>query len=396
MMAICKRSWTTKAGVNRSAWEVSYSDQGGKRRRKQFAKKKEADSWLVKVRSELASGMHTAESQSVTIRVAARIWLDACERGRDGRDPVERHTLRSYESHVRLHINPVIGDKLLVSLTAPDVAAFRDQLLDTISRSMAKKVISSLKAILSEAQKRGLVSQNVAQTVSVSTASRHKQRIEIPSKTEIREALQMARELKANNQPHVAKAWRRYYPFLQTAVSTGMRASELRGLYWSHVDMGEGVITVCQRADENGIIGPVKSGAGRRSIRISPSLVTVLKEWRLTCPPGNLVFPNYQGKVENHANMRTRCWYSLSKRCGLLKQVVGSQGKKTVAKYNFHALRHFHASMLIASDATPKEIQVEMGHSSIQVTFDIYGHLFPENDVERTARAAAMDAEIFT
>ncbi|GLQ05873.1 hypothetical protein GCM10007924_10940 [Sneathiella chinensis] len=66
-----------------------------------------------------------------------------------------------------------------------------------------------------------------------------------------------------------------------------------------------------------------------------------------------------------------------------------------VAKYNFHALRHFHASMLIASGATPKEVQVEMGHSSIQVTFDVYGHLFPENDAERTARAAAMDAEIF-
>ncbi|MFB9354254.1 site-specific integrase [Sneathiella chinensis] len=394
-MAISKRTWTTKKGEKRSAWEASYTDKTGKRRRKQFDRKKEAESWMIKVQSELAAGLHTPESQSISVKEAAQIWLQACARGRDGRDAVERHTLRSYESHVRLHINPLLGERLLSSLTAPEVSAFRDRLLDAVSRSMAKKVVSSLKAILTEAQKRGLVSQNVAQTVSVSTASRHKKRVEIPSKAEVREALHMAQELRDDHQSHISKAWRRYYPFLQMAVSTGMRASELRGLYWSHIDMGKGVVTICQRADEDGIIGPVKSGAGRRAIRISPALVKVLREWKLNCPPGDLVFPNFQGKVENHANMRNRCWYSLSKRCGLLKPVEGKQGQRMVAKYNFHALRHFHASMLIASGATPKEVQVEMGHSSIQVTFDVYGHLFPENDAERTARAAAMDAEIF-
>ena len=52
-------------------------------------------------------------------------------------------------------------------------------------------------------------------------------------------------------------------------------------------------------------------------------------------------------------------------------------------RYNFHALRHFHASMLIADGANPKEVQVEMGHNSIQVTYDLYGHLFKDEDADR-------------
>jgi len=51
---------------------------------------------------------------------------------------------------------------------------------------------------------------------------------------------------------------------------------------------------------------------------------------------------------------------------------------KAKAPYNFHALRHAAASLFIEQGWTPKRIQTVMGHSSIQVTFDIYGHLFPD------------------
>ena len=116
-MAISKREWVNKKGEARSAWEAAYSDQKGKRRRKQFPRKRDAVAWLVNARSEIASGIHTPDSQSITVEVAANLWLQSCERGRDGRDPVEPHTLRSYESHVRLHIRPLIGSELLSQLT---------------------------------------------------------------------------------------------------------------------------------------------------------------------------------------------------------------------------------------------------------------------------------------
>ena len=394
-MAISKREWVNKKGEARSAWEAAYSDQKGKRRRKQFPRKRDAVAWLVNARSEIASGIHTPDSQSITVEVAANLWLQSCERGRDGRDPVEPHTLRSYESHVRLHIRPLIGSELLSQLTTPKIASFRDVLLDAKTRPMAKKVLASLKAIITEAQSRGLVAQNVAKPVTITTASRHKTQVKIPTKSQVRAIIDKAEEQTSDPQPHIAQAWRRYHPLLLTSAMTGMRASELRGLYWSSIDLKNGTVSVCQRADETGIIGPVKSGAGRRRIVIPSSLTRALKEWRLLCPPGDLVFPNWRGNVETHANITNRCWLPICERCGLATVTRTEKKKHISPHYTFHALRHFHASMLIASGASPKVVQVEMGHSSIQVTFDTYGHLFPEDDCMRVRRAATMEAEIF-
>ena len=63
--------------------------------------------------------------------------------------------------------------------------------------------------------------------------------------------------------------------------------------------------------------------------------------------------------------------------------------------FRFHDLRHFHASRLIASDANAKEVQVEMGHSSVQVSFDLYGHLFPDDDGRRHQRSEQLASEMF-
>ena len=89
------------------------------------------------------------------------------------------------------------------------------------------------------------------------------------------------------------------------------------------------------------------------------------------------MFPNWQGNVESLANIHTRCWKSLLKDCGL-------------PSYTLHALRHFHASHLIDCGSNLKEVQVEMGHSSVQVTLDLYTHLLPDGDHLRKTRAEQM------
>ena len=140
------------------------------------------------------------------------------------------------------------------------------------------------------------------------------------------------------------------------------------------------MVLVRERADENGTIGRVKSSSGVRDIPISRQLVQLLREWKLEVPPGDLVFPNWKGNPESLPNIFNRAWSPLLERCEL-------------AHFNFHTLRHFHASRLIASGANPKEVQVEMGHSSIKVTCDIYGKLFPEDMVSCQIRAQLMADE---
>lgn len=100
-------------------------------------------------------------------------------------------------------------------------------------------------------------------------------------------------------------------------------------------------------------------------------LVEALGPWQSDCPKGELglVFPNGKGNLESYGNIMRRIFYPLEKETGLF----GKDGKP---KYGFHALRHFAASMMIEQGWPPKKIQSILGHSSITITYDTYGHLF--------------------
>jgi integrase len=149
------------------------------------------------------------------------------------------------------------------------------------------------------------------------------------------------------------------------------------------VDFERRVIHVRQRADRWGVMGAPKSAAGEREIPMSPMVVNTLREWRIACPKGTraLVFPNGRGNVESHANIAERGFYALQRKAGL----VDPAGKP---KYGLHALRHFFASWAIEQEFSAKRVQALLGHSSIQMTFDVYGHLFPslEDDHAKFAK----------
>jgi integrase len=116
---------------------------------------------------------------------------------------------------------------------------------------------------------------------------------------------------------------------------------------------------------------------------MSPMVVNVLKEWRLACPRGplRLVFPDKEGGVEPHAHIANWGIYRIQREIGM----VDEAGKP---KYGPHALRHFFASWAIEQGFTPKRLQALLGHSSIQMTFDRYGHLFPSPEDDHAKFAA--------
>jgi integrase len=390
-VSVRKRLWPdAKTGPN-VRWVVDYRDAEGTRRLKTFTKKKDADQFAATARVEVRSGTHVAESASITVKEAADDWVKAVTVGRNGRSPAEASTLRQYRQHVDLHIVPEIGDLKLSKLTGPRVAAFRDHLLATMSRALAKKVLTSFKSMIKEAQARGNIIANPAASISIQSTgdSRHKVEVEIPTRDEVRALLVKLDELATQSNLQRAKAWRRYRALIATAIHTGFRASELRGLPWAAVDLKLGTIEVRQRADENGVIGSPKSASSRRKISIPAPLVARLREWKAECPPGELVFPNWQGRVEALANIHTRAWKPLQVAADVVE--VGKAGQK-VPRYTFHALRHFRASLLIADGANPKEVQAELGHATIAVTMDTYATLFRDDaaELERRERAERL------
>jgi integrase len=368
-MAVRKRQWRTPNGAVREAWIVEYPDGNGVRRARQFARKKDADAYYAQVNVAVQQGIHTTVSTSPTVASAAADWLKYIEL--EGR---EQATLAHYRQHVKYHINPRFGREKLATLTTPRINGFRDDLLANLSRPLARKVLTSLKGILSDAQRRGNVAQNVARDVKIGIDPRGKRQLvvgcDIPTPEEMRRIL-------------AATADNFYRPLLITAIFTGLRASELRGLPWRNVDLERGEIHVRQRADRYNVLGPPKSKAGRRTIPIGPMVVNTLRAWKLACPLNqhDLVFPS----PREHSILRLDSIVT----SGLIPVMIAADVVTAAggAKYTgLHALRHFYASWCINRRAegglelSPKLVQARLGHATLAMTMDTYGHLFPRTD----------------
>ena len=188
-------------------------------------------------------------------------------------------------------------------------------------------------------------------------------------------------------QARESRIWR---ALVLVAVFCGLRASELRGLRWIDVDFEARQINVNQRADIYHKIGKLKSKSAYRSIPCPSLVLNGLREWKLQCPQGDmgLVFPNGLGRVEALSNIMQRGFDPIQIAAGVVVQklAVDASGQPmttTVAKYGLHALRHACASLWIEGGKNPKAIQTLMGHSTIQMTYDVYGHLFADAEADQ-------------
>jgi len=252
-------------------------------------------------------------------------------------------------------------------------------------------VMRSLGAILADAQERGLAAQNVVRNLhrgrrpggQIRADKRQRGKLEvgvdIPTPAEISAIV-----------AHLTDQRR---PLLLTAIFTGLRSSELRGLRWQDIDLKRAVLHVRQRADRYQQIGRPKSATAERVIPLPPLLVNTLREWKLACPKSHLdlAFPNGRGNPDHRVEIVHRSYRPAQVAAG----VVNARGQ---AKYGgLHALRHFYASWCInrrvdgGLELPLKLVQTRLGHASIQMTADRYGHLFPSAD-DGAEMAAAEQA----
>jgi integrase len=381
-MSVRKREWTTRKGEQKEAWIAAFTDNAGKRHIRTFAQKKAADAYEARVRVDIQAGTHVALDNDLTIAGVAEKWIKTVEV--EGK---ERTTVRQYRQHVEHHIKPRIGAAKLAKLTREHVAHFRDGLLSgvgdqhkALSRQMARKVFVSFKSMLKTVQCSHLA-DNITVKACRGLPLAHVPRVRsIPTPVEVKRLIEAA----ADNL--------KMYTFLKVAALTGLRSSELLGLRWSDVEpFGAAELRVRQRADRYSNIGALKSKKSRRSIPHGPDLVLALKEWKLACPKGDagLVFPTSKGSVENYNNV-LRALEPIMKAAGVVN-------KKGEPKYALHAFRHFFASWCInpkdrgGRELSPKVVQTLLGHSSIQMTMDVYGTLFPSGN-DRSELAASEKA----
>jgi integrase len=268
---------------------------------------------------------------------------------------VKPSTLTGYKDIIKRLLKPSIGNCNLTDITTGQLQAYVADRKKSVSGKTVCNEIVVIKEIFKHASRWGYLRINPAEYVERPKTT--KPEIEILTPEEVEKFLS-----KADNHYRVA--------FL-TDVLTGLRAGELWGLKWIDIDWNSKQIHV-RRSLWKGQFQTPKSKYSIRKADIPDSLIQELKRWKLSCPVNehDVVFPSPEGKLSQHDNTVKRYFNRALREAGL-RQV------------SFHSLRHSNASIRIASGQNIKYIQSQLGHASINITLDIYGHLFNDANFNR-------------
>lgn len=398
MAIIRKRTWTTKPGVTKVAWIVDFVDKDGTRGRRQFSRRSEADSFRIDLEANLKKGLSTLSLKSPFADVADEYLRSCAKRVENG--SMTKHNFVVYEGHIKNYIVPDpkrhakgrmpsrmkkisegMGQLKAGEVVRSDVTRFRDQLRDAgVSVQTTRKIISTVRQTCEFSIEKGLMIANPADGVRV--VGRRDEaygKVIIPPAESVRRVLDTA------------------HPDMRTrvlfAAATGVRAGELHALTWQQIDFRRGIVMIDRRVDAYGVVAVTKTRAGMREIPMGQKLASALDEWKKKLrrtSPDDLVFPDTDGRLLRHDVMIKR-WYDplfLS-----LKKVYVEDPIRNMPppkRFRWHDLRHFAISSWIAAGLPPKAVQTFAGHSSLQVTMDRYGHLFPD-DKHHAAMSTALD-----
>lgn len=280
----------------------------------------------------------------------AKIWV------RDYADvEVKPSTLASYKDIIGRLLEPFFEGYLLSDITTGHLRTYVAGRMKKVSPKTVCNEIVVIKEMFNHAYEWGYLKHNP--TKYLKRPKVDKPEIEILGPEEIERLL--------------AVASKSYKVAFQMAVMTGLRAGELWGLQWQDIDWNSGRIHVRRSIYKKEFQTP-KSPSAVRKVDMPPSLIHELKKWKLACPKNenDLVFPSPDGMISDHDNVVKRYF-------------IPALTNAKVSRVSFHSLRHTNASLRIMAGQNIKYLSTQMGHASIQITMDRYGHLFNDGDFSR-------------
>ncbi len=358
----CVRKWRKK-------WVVDWRDDGGKRYIEARTDKDDAEHRLA----EIIRGGKKPVNNKQTFKEYAEWWLENCAKGN-----IKDSTLAEYEAVLKNHVYPVFGSRPLTKITRRMVREFITQKKNAnLTRSTIKNILAPVRAIYNQG-----IEDDDLQVNPASKVGKFNKRV--PGETKInplnREELAKLLKTARERMPH-------HYPALLCAARTGVREGELIGLKWTDVDFNGRFIEVRRNVSKgrvttpksgkarkvdmslqltntlDGLLGKRKAEALKREMekpqeerrKSEETLTEVMDSWIFTTPMGTQLDPN---------NLRKQVFY----RCLDLAEL---------RRVRFHDLRHTFASLLIQQGESLAYVRDQLGHHSIQITVDTYGHLVP-------------------
>lgn len=347
-------------------WQVRYRDPTGRERSRTFARKPDALAYKAVVEADKVRGQWLDPALG---RKTFGEWAELWSRTRIHLRP---STQASTDSLMRCHVLPWFGPVAVVTIQQADVQSFVSSLQATgLSRSTIRSAYLIVRGVMEVALENGALARNPCR------------RIKFPE-NRIAEIRFLTVEELHGLTTAMRDPWK---PMVLLGGYCGLRFSEVVGLRARHVDILRRQIQISEAAVEvNGSIflGPPKSQASRRTIAaplfVAESLASHMKEH--VPEPDQWLFRTSSDTPLGRSNWRIREWKPAVERAGL-------------QPLRFHDLRHTHAALLIAQGEHPKVIQSRLGHSSIRVTLDTYGHLFDGLDELAASRLDDLQNSLF-
>ena len=277
---------------------------------------------------------------------------------------VRLRTFEGYESLIRVHVAPRLGNIVLGKLRPEHISrAWSDMLTLGKSASVIEHCHLRLSKALNDAVKRQLIYRNPCQAVSPPRV--YGRELRPPSAEAVQRLLEAARDTE-------------YYEVLHTAFYTSLRRGELLALRWGDIDLHMATAsvsrTVYRAKGGQSVFTKPKTAKGKRLVSLTPSSALLLKALRERQDVDGMLL-GYQ-VTEDSPVFRYRSGSPILPRAfsgafGKIMRRAGLEG------YRLHDARHAHATLMLRQGVHPKVVSERLGHTRVGITLDVYSHVTP-------------------
>lgn len=366
-MAIERRKLQSGA----TAWRARLRGPDGRERAKQFRRKIDAEDWLRKQETTKRSGSWVDPS------LGRQRFGEYAETWMAGQVQLAPTTAIKVRGHLENHLVPAFGHTPLAGIRAPEIRKWQSELGESGRKpATVRAVTGTLSRVLKTATRDGVIGRNPCEDVD-----RPKDR----TKPEMRfltasEVMTLADTID-----------QRYRALIFVAAYGGLRWGEIAALKVEAIELPRGRVLIRESlADVNGdLLTQLPKSGKARQVTLPRSVAEILGEHIGHFSAGGYVFTSVEGLPLRRSNWYRRTYQPAVRASGLMP-------------LRFHDLRHTAAALAIGSGAHPKAIQDRLGHSTIRLTLDLYGHLLPgleealADDLDRAFAKAAEGEGIAT
>ncbi|MGK2876723.1 MAG: tyrosine-type recombinase/integrase [Nocardioides sp.] len=354
MATVRRRSvdWTDSAGRTKTSvrWEATFRDRTGRRHRRLFEFKRDAQQWIAEQDAGVVSGQWVdPKAGRVTVEAYCRQWM--------AHHVVAPSTERTYESILQNHIYPTIGGMRIDSVTRLDLQKLVKQWQEVASPKTTVQRYRMIAIIMRAAVNDHVIAKSPCVGVRLPRIPSKAALVPVTTET----VMAIAKEIAP-----------RYRLFVILGAGTGMRRGELLGLTRDRIDLDAGVIRIDRQLARESrwndpVWGPPKTDSSTRVVPIAPFVADAIREHEAEFGhhASGLVFSSETGSVLVSSTLH-RAWQIAARK-------VGTDATP-------HAMRHYFASVQIRAGQSIKVLQAILGHKSATETWDTYGHLMGDEE----------------